>query len=169
MVNPRLFELLEALTSSNLDWLADEVLYDVVLGKVALESDADVIAVRAGILGDRQSGVSFTAQDSEWNRAIPYEEGEQLDRAVSYVCARLEDAISMLLESAQQLDALVEKDGSDKSTPSIEVSSVLRLTVGDEVTLDTNVSNLIDAKQSVLKLKEALQIWLKRSMEKDAE
>lgn len=134
-----------------------------------MESEAGVVAARGSIFGSRQSEDSFSAPESEESGSIPYQAGEQLDRAVSYICARLEDVIAMLLASAYQLDELVGIVGSDVVARDAETSSVLRLVDGKEFIAETNVAKLIEAEKYMRVLKAAIQDWLEGGAESEIE
>ncbi len=165
MIDVRLFALLETLTSSNLGWLAEEVLHDILAGQISLESEASVLRARGAIFRGDQSDISFEAQEAAESVSTPYEVEEQLGKAVSYICRRLEDAISMLRACAERLDTVINAGGAELVESRAGPSSVLLLTDGSAVAMETNALQLVEAERAVRDLREELQRWLSNGAE----
>lgn len=116
-IDRRLTPLLDALTDADADWLAFEIIDGLRHGKVAQETQEDLLNARTLARRERPTRHS-EERTSPAPAPVPISGDEQIDWATTYVATRISDVLSTLRAGLDQLDAILYPDMSVEDRPS---------------------------------------------------
>lgn len=157
-LDPRIWPLLEMLSGSGLDWLAEDLLATVVQSGAEIETAAQLAADRPAERPSRQ-------QDFAREPDLPGEGDTQLQWAVRYVTARLWQTVKLASESLSIIDEIVlEPSPGDAlgQAASTLIQTMILLSGEDGGALDRN--NVELAVGPLRRFEEALNSWLNETL-----
>lgn len=160
MLDPRLFDLLMALASSNLDWLAGEVVQGVLAGDVPLESEENVSSARSDVARRSQDQTTYKSMGGLIGDAPRLEGTAQLEWAIAHVSARLRDTLLVMSAASGRLDDLVEKlaAGEAQRSPG-SARTQLVLVTSDETLSKAGMQEIVATQTGPANLERALKQW----------
>lgn len=165
MLDPRLFDLLRSLASSNLDWLVDEVVQGLLAGNVPLESPENVLSARSDVARVSQDVTRHKSVGGAIGEVLRLEGEAQLEWANAHVITRLRDTLLMMRAASDRLNDLVEKRAADEEQRSqSSPRTQLLLVTNDETASKAGVQEIITAQTGLEDLVRALEQWRDTSL-----
>lgn len=164
MLDPRLYPLLETLTRSDLDWLAQEVMSGALAGHVAEESSDALAQARSVAFREYQDTRELKPVVASLKRATPFSGEEQIAWAIAHVGDRIEQVLKMSLTSVDRLDALVDPDG--KALGPVRGATLLAI-VDDEDLIQVGRLQLAAGVEGLDAFRRALDSWASDSLDEE--
>jgi len=132
VLDPRLFDLLETLTRSRLDWLAMEVIDGIRSGR-AVEDSPEALAAARKAIGSKAPPRARGEPSASTPAPRPIEGDAQIEWAANYVGERLQSTLAQLDASLTMLDEIVEgrQGDADSQAAKAPAESIAVLMDGD--------------------------------------
>lgn len=162
-LDKRIWPLLELLSRSGLDWLAEDIVATVLAHGDPPEAPNELAAGRRS-----ERRVRDTDAPSDWPSSL---EGDaQLDWAPRYVVWRLHQAVKQASESLEMIDQIAEGGSEGKLKGASELAgraprAGLCLRLGEtKFTIDRQSVEL--AQAPLQRLEKALEVWRSSSLDR---
>ena len=162
MLDPRLYPLLETLTRSGLDWLAQEVVSGALAGHVAEESPDALAQARSVAFREYQDTRELKPVVASLERATPFSGEEQIAWAIAHIGDRIEQVLKMSLTSVDRLDALADPDGKALGL----VQGATLLAMADDL-IQVGRSQLAAGVEGLEEFRRAMDSWASDTLDEE--
>lgn len=159
VLDPRLFDLLETLTRSRLDWLAMEVIDGIRAGRAVKDPPEALAAARKAIGSKAQPRVRGEPIPPT-PAPQPIEADAQIEWAANYVGERLQSTLTQLDASLATLDEIVEGTQGDAESQAAKApAESIAVLMDEDMPRKSRRDDVAVARASVQPLIDGLSRW----------
>jgi hypothetical protein len=156
ILDSRLFDLFETLRVSQLDWLIFELMDGIQAGRHPSESPDTLAQARRDVRSDRPPEFSV----SPISEAVPISGDEQIEWAVQYVADRLDATLAELGQSANNLDAILDGDGTKPASIAKQGGREVTIELADgDGSRKLGRDDILAASTELPSLRKELEAW----------
>lgn len=158
-LDARLFDLLETLTGSGLDWLAMEVMDGIRAGR-AFEDSAEILAAARKAIDSKAQPKARSDPGAHIPAPQLIEGDAQIEWAANYVGERLQSTLAQLDASLATLDEIVEGTQGNIHNPEMEApAEVIVVLTEAEMPRKSRREDVAVARANLQPLLDGLAEW----------
>lgn len=158
VLDPRLIPFIETLTDVGVDWLAFEIVDGIRRGREPEESAETLIGAREQARGSGK--ITVEHEVTKEDETQPLLGDDQLKWAAHYVNERLEETLSEMSASLDNIDAIIGEIPADEAAPIGHQSESTIVLRAEEEDRKVGRAQVDAARGQVDALREALASWL---------